>query len=287
MQSMAATGGAIDRRRYAAWRRLSWRRLAALLTALAGVVYLAVLAGIYVFQERLIFRPEPLPASYRFVLADVHERRINVGDATLSALHLQLPHPRGVVFFLHGNSGNLATWLTDTELYRAANYDLFMIDYRRYGKSSGRIESEAQLRADVLAAWRTVAPQYAGKRQVIYGRSLGTALAAGLAAEVQPDLTILVSPYCSMAQLMHEQYPLLPTVLLRYPLATCLDASQLRSPLLLVHGEADGLIPIEHSEQLLAVAPQAMLLRLPGAGHADLHRFGAYTEALLTALKTL
>jgi alpha-beta hydrolase superfamily lysophospholipase len=89
-----------------------------------------------------------------------------------------------------------------SDFYRAANYDLFMLDYRGYGKSSGRIESEAQLRADVLAAWRTVEAQYAGKRKVIYGRSLGTALAAGLAAEVQPDLTILVSPYCDMAQLM-------------------------------------------------------------------------------------
>jgi hypothetical protein len=119
-----------------------------------------------------------------------------------------------------------------------------MLDYRGYGKSSGRIESEEQLRADVRAAWQAVAPQYAGKRTVIYGRSLGTALAAGLAAEVQPDLTILVSPYCSMRQLMRQHHPLLPPALLRYPLATCADAVRIDGPLLLVHGEQDTLIPI-------------------------------------------
>ena len=268
------------------WRR-GWRRAALLAAVIASGACLALLIWIHCCQERLIFRPEPLPLAHRFVLDDVHEVSIDVGGETLSALHLQLPNPHGVVFFLHGNTGNLATWFTNSDFYRAANYDLFMLDYRGYGKSSGRIESEAQLRADVLAAWRTVEAQYAGKRKVIYGRSLGTALAAGLAAEVHPDLTILVSPYCDMAQLMAYHYPLLPTVLLRYPLATCSDVVRLRTPMLLVHGESDTLIPIRHSEQLLSLAPQARLLRVAGAAHADVHQFPAYTDELRRALKSL
>ena len=161
--------------------------------------------------------------------------------------------------------------------------------YKRqgYGKSSGRIESEAQLRADVRAAWDRVAPQYTGKRKVIYGRSLGTALASGLAAQVQSDLTILVSPYCSMGELMQTYYPLLPTVILRYPLATCGDVGQIRGRLLLVHGEKDTLIPIGQSERILLFAPQATLLRIPGAAHNDVHEFSTYTEALLQTLKSL
>ncbi|HPU78837.1 alpha/beta fold hydrolase [Accumulibacter sp.] len=276
----------IDANGRSGWRR-AWRRAALLAAVIAGGAYLALLAWVYCCQERLIFRPEPLPLAHRFVLDDVHEVSIDVGGETLSALHLQLPNPQGVVFFLHGNTGNLATWFTHSDFYRAVNYDLFMLDYRGYGKSSGRIESEAQLRADVLAAWRTVEAQYVGKRKVIYGRSLGTALAAGLAAEVQPDLTILVSPYCDMAQLMAYHYPLLPTVLLRYPLETCRDVVRLRMALLIVHGETDTLIPIRHSEQLLSVAPQARLLRVAGAAHADVHQFPAYTDELRRALKSL
>lgn len=267
--------------------RAGWRRAAILAAVIASGGYLALLAWVYCYQELLIFQPEPLPAAHRYVFPDVHEVSVDVGGATLSALHLQLPNPRGVVFFLHGNTGNLATWFTNTEFYRAANYDLFMLDYRSYGKSGGRIESEEQLRNDVLAAWRSLAPQYAGKRKVIYGRSLGTALAAGLAAEVQPDLTILVSPYCTMGELMGARYPLLPNLLLRYPLETCRDAGRVRGALLLVHGEEDALIPIRHSEELLAVAPQARLLRIAGAAHADVHRFSAYTDELLRILKSL
>jgi hypothetical protein len=271
----------------AATEQRSGLRAAIITAAILAGGCLCALAWIYWHQERLIFRPDPLPAAHRFVLPDVHEVSIDVGGARLSALHLKLPDPRGVVFFLHGNNGNLATWFTSTEFYRAANYDLFMLDYRGYGKSSGRIESEEQLRADVLAAWETMAPQYAGKPRVIYGRSLGTALAAGLAARVQPELTILVSPYCSMVQLMRAHYPLLPTALLRYPLETCTDAARLRGELLLVHGEGDSTIPIEHSEQLLSVVPRARLLRIPGAAHADVHQFSAYTDDLLQVLKAL
>jgi uncharacterized protein len=220
-------------------------------------------------------------------MADTREVRIPVEGATLSALHLTLPHPRGLVFFLHGNGGNLASWFTNPAFYRGINFDLFMIDYRGYGKSGGRIESEAQLRADVRRAWDWVAPHYAGKPRVIYGRSLGSALASGLAAEVQPDLTILVSPYCSMAELARQHYPLVPTALLRYPLATCDDVARLRTPLLLLHGGQDAIIPFAHSEEIRARAPRAELVRIPAAGHNDIHLFDAYTQALIRRLGAL
>jgi hypothetical protein len=246
-----------------------------------------LLGAVYWQQESLLFAPEPLPADHVFSIADATEVRIDVPGATLSALHLRLPDPKGVVFFLHGNGGNLSTWFTSSEFYRRANFDLFMLDYRGYGKSTGRIESEAQLRADVRAAWGWLAPRYAGKPAVVYGRSLGSALAAGLAAEVRPALTVLVSPYCSMGELARLHYPLLPTMLLRYPLSTCDDVAALHSPLLLLHGEQDALIPIVHSERILARASGAELVRVPGAGHGDVHGFDIYTEALMRRLALL
>lgn len=267
--------------------KAAWQRAVALAAALALAAWLAMLAWVYWRQESLLFQPEPLPAEYRLAQPDVQELRIAVEGATLSAMHLKLPHPKGVVFFLHGNGGNLATWFTNAAFYRRANYDLFMLDYRGYGKSSGHIESEAQLRADVRRAWDAVAPQYQGKRRVIYGRSLGTALAAGLAAQVQPDLTVLVSPYWSMSELARTRYPLLPPGLLRYPLATHEDVARIRTPLMLVHGELDPLIPINHSERLARLAPQAQFLRVPGAGHDDVHRFERYLDALAQRLGAL
>lgn len=116
-------------------------------------------------QEHLLFNPVLLPAQTALSRdPDVKEVWVNVPGARLSGLHLQQAHAKGLVFFLHGNAGNLQTWFTNPAFYRQAGFDLFMIDYRGFGKSTGRIESEAQLRADVQAAWNQVAPQYRGKK---------------------------------------------------------------------------------------------------------------------------
>jgi len=255
---------------------------------LLSLAYAAALAWLYWRQERLLFQPEPLALDHRFELGpDVHELSLEVPGARLSALHLRLREPKGLVFFLHGNAGNLQSWFVNADFYRRAGYDLFMLDYRGYGKSSGQIESEAQLRADVRAAWDAVAPRYRGLKHVVYGRSLGTALAAGLAAEVRPELTVLVSPYASMAALMNDHFPWVPTGLLRYPLDTGATVARIAAPLLLVHGERDTLIAPRHSEALRLQQPRASLVRVTGAAHNDLQRFEQYQQTLRDALAAL
>lgn len=256
--------------------------------ALAAALYAALLALLWFGQERLIFLPAPLAADHRLAREPgVHERFVEVDGARLSVLELRLPDPKGVVFFLHGNAGNLASWFVNAEFYRRANFDLVMLDYRGYGKSSGRIQSEAQLHADVRTVWREVAPRYAGKRVVLYGRSLGTALAASLAAELQPDLTMLVSPYTSMQAMARQHYPWVPGALLRYPLRTDDHLARVRSPVLLLHGDRDELIPLAHSEALLKVAPHARLHVVRGGGHNDLQELESYLDAVNAALAAL
>jgi pimeloyl-ACP methyl ester carboxylesterase len=256
--------------------------------ALAMLLYAAVLGLLWWGQERLLFLPTTLAADHRYVLErDVHERTVDVSGARLHALHLKLPSPRGVVFFLHGNAGNLESWFVDIDFFRRANFDLFMIDYRGYGKSSGRIESEAQLHADVRAAWAAVAPEYAGRKRVLFGRSLGTGPAVQLALQAKPELTILASPYASMRALAAEVYPWVPSALLRYPLATDVLVPRLDTPLLLVHGERDDLIPPHHAEALQRAQPRAQLHIVKGAGHNDLQAFDEYLAVLRRALDAL
>jgi pimeloyl-ACP methyl ester carboxylesterase len=258
------------------------------LLALVALLYGLVLGLLWWGQERLLFLPTSLRADHRLVLErDVHERWIDVPGARLHALHLKLPAPRGVVFFLHGNAGNLESWFVDLDVYRRANFDVFMLDYRGYGKSSGRIESEAQLHADVRAAWDLVALEYAGKKRVLFGRSLGSGLVVPLALQVRPELVVLVSPYSSMRALASEVYPWVPTALLRYPLASDDLIAQVRAPLLLVHGERDDLIAPHHSETLKRLQPQARLHIVKGAGHNDLQAFDDYVAVLRAALDAL
>lgn len=168
----------------------------------------------------------------------------------------------------------------------------FMVDYRGYDKSTGKIESEAQLRDDVRAVWATVASQYTGRKVVVYGRSLGSGLAAGLSAEMAaaqraPDLTVLVSPYTSMAALATDHYPWVPQMLLRYPMRTDQLLGQIRNPVLLIHGTQDALIAPRHSDTLKALAPRSTLVFINGAAHNDLQNFDTYLQAFAGALAAL
>ena len=255
--------------------------------------YLAVLTWLWLKQEALIFHPEPLPASHQFELpADVHEVRIDVPGAQLDASHMRLPHPDGVVFYLHGNGGNLTSWFVNADFYRQLNVDLFMVDYRGYGKSTGHIESEAQLMADVQAAWQSIAPRYAGKRVIFFGRSLGTGLAAKLAASLtpaqRPNLLVLVSPYISMQTMAQELYPFVPSALIRYPLRTdeALKTLGGQTPVLILHGDQDTLIPYRHAETLSRLSSGMTLRPVPGAGHGDVHTYDVYLDTLRQAIRS-
>lgn len=259
------------------------------LAATAAAAYALVLALLWWGQEKLLFLPTPLPADHRFAFGDdVHETWIDVDGARLHALHLRRPQPAGVVFYLHGNAGNLQGWFTHADFYRRLNLDLFMIDYRGYGKSSGRITSEAQLHADVRAAWVAMQRAYGGTlpaRRIVAGRSLGTGPATLLANEVRPELLLLISPYSSLRALAAEHYGWVPQALLRYPLDTDAWIGRVRSPIVLVHGDRDDLIGPEHSRRLQALAPTARLLLVPGGGHNDLQELPAYLEGVAAALR--
>ena len=261
--------------------------------ALAAIYALAI-GWLWFCQERLLFEPDPLAHDQQLSSdPDVHETFIDVPGARLSAAQLKLPNPRGVVFFLHGNSGNLTDCLVELDAFREVNFDVVMFDYRGYGKSTGCIASEDQLRADVREVWKEFSAQYEGKLVVISGQSLGTALAAGLSAELSaagcsPDLTLLVSPYSSMRALANELYPWvsawMPRQVLRYPLHTAEHAARVQGPLMLIHGDKDELIGIHHSHALRTAAPAAQFLCVEGAGHNDVHKFPSFRKALAGAL---
>lgn len=256
------------------------------IAAVAALAYLLLLGYLYAAQESLIFVGTKLSPDYAFEFDLPHrELTIDADGAALNALHFRQPNPRGLVFFLHGNGGNLRSWTSGADYYQKVNYDMFMFDYRGYGKSTGTVESEEQLHADVRLAWDTVVSEYAGKPVVLYGRSLGAALAVRLATEVDPDLLVLVSPFESMLAMASAQYPIVPTALVRYPLRSDELIANVKAPILFVHGDRDTLIPISHSRQLieLATSPTRLLI-IENADHNDIHRYPSYLDGLAEAL---
>ena len=266
--------------------RATLRKTLSRFLGILAAVYLLAVGYLYAGQESLIFAGDRLRPDHQF-RADLpfQELTIQAEGAELNALHFKQANPRGLVFFLRGNGGNLQSWISNVDYYRRVNYDMFIFDYRGEGKSTGEIKSEEQLHADVRLAWDLITEQYADKPVVLYGRSLGAALATRLATEVDPELLVLVSPFRNMLSMAQARYPFVPAPILRYPFENDELIGQVHAPILLVHGDEDRFIPLEHSEVLerLATAP-AELMVIEGADHYDIHLHESYLVGLAAAL---
>jgi pimeloyl-ACP methyl ester carboxylesterase len=266
-----------------------WKRRLVKWVMIAVALWVVAIAAIWSVQEKLLFHPAPVTPEFAFNFPYTSEVYIDVEGAKLHALHLRQPpeKSKGIVLFLHGNAGNLETWFTHADFWLNTGYDVLMPDYRGFGKSTSKIESEAQLNNDVLRAWNYIVSNYKDKKKVFYGRSLGTGLAAKLATQTPADLVVLVSPYTSMTAIAQEYYPWVPSFILRYPLTTDQLLPQLNTKILLLHGTNDQLIASEHSKRLVKLNPNARLVEVDGAGHGDIHNFDVYNSTLIQALGSL
>jgi hypothetical protein len=225
---------------------------------------------LYFKQESLLFYPNRLRADYQFRFPGRFEERwVTVADGTrLHGLLFKAPAPKGLIFYLHGNGGAVDSWGEVVPTYTRLHYDVFILDYRGYGKSGGKISSQAQLLSDVQTAYQQLLPEYPESQTVILGYSVGTGPATWLAAQHHPRLLVLQAPYFSMRDLATRLYPFVPGFLVRYPLPTNELIRQVSAPIVLFHGDRDEVIYYESSLKLKALLkPTDNLVVLPGAGH--------------------
>jgi len=236
------------------------------------LIYVVVCMIAYFVQERLIFFPEKLPADYPFVFEQqVEELRLQTGDGTsLSGLHFKLENPKGVIFYLHGNAGDIGAWGHTAAYYLDLGYAVVMFDYRGYGKSEGAIYSQAQFYADTDLMYRYVKQHYDESQITIVGFSIGTAAATRLAAQNKPKRLVLQAPYYSLRKLVSSIHPYLPSFLLKYAFMTIDFLKQVEVPITVFHGESDSLIPIENAHQLKAAVPALKLITIPHCEHNDI-----------------
>lgn len=258
-----------------------------ILCGAAGVLYVAVCGVLYLKQERLLFLPSRLPASYSFSFPGAFEERwITATDGIrLHSLLFKTPASKGLVFYLHGNAGDLASWGEVAATFTKLHYDIFLLDYRGYGKSEGKITHQAQFLADVETAYQQLLPEYPESQTVILGYSLGTGPATWLAAKYHPKRLILQAPYFNLRDLAARLYPFVPTFLLRYPLPTHELIGRVRAPIVLFHGDQDELIYYGSSLKLKALLkPSDQLITLPGAGHGGMTSNPRYQEEITKLL---
>ncbi|MBI5914978.1 MAG: alpha/beta fold hydrolase [Bacteroidetes bacterium] len=227
----------------------------------------AIACGLLYFaQERLIFHPDKLPEDYTF--DEGEELELPVADGiSLNCLWLKEPESKGVILYLHGNRGSNRRCSHQAETMGGFGYDIFMPDYRGFGKSDGEIVSEEQLYGDAQQAYDFLKKHYPENRIVVAGYSIGTGMASYLAAKNHPQQLVLLAPYTSVVDLKNGMAPFLPDFLLKYPLRNIANLRQVMTPVTLFHGTFDEVISFESSVKLQALNPgRFRLIDLP-EGH--------------------
>ncbi|MFN3403998.1 MAG: alpha/beta hydrolase [Cytophagaceae bacterium] len=244
--------------------------------------YLSACLALYLKQERLIFLPEKLDDNYKFHFATPFEEiTLTPKDAKLNALWFKATNPKGIILYLHGNAGSNRTWGTVAEQLSDAGFDVFIYDYRTYGKSKGKL-SEAAMYSDAQFAYNHLRRYFKQSEIIVYGRSLGSGFAAYLAKKNNPRLLILETPYYSMRAMAELQMPVFPvSLLLRYAVPTHKFLRKVKCPVLIFHGTADELIPYRQSLKLKSYLKKAdKYITIQGGTHGNLAEFPEYSQDL-------
>jgi len=259
-----------------------------LLIVLAIIVVASIL--FYFFQERFIFHPEKLSQDFIFQYEnqEVEEYNIELHDNVLiNGLHFKTKNPKGVVFYLKGNSRSIKGWGKFAVDFTLHGWDVIMIDYRGFGKSKGKPSQQA-MKDDVQAIYNKIKENVDEKYIIIYGRSLGTGLATKLASVNNPRILILACPYYSMSNNAKRYLPFIPLgLVMRYSMPTYKWMKYVKCPIKIIHGTNDRIIPMKSSIRLSRINPNlTRLYPIIDGGHKNLHNFESYHRALKEILNS-
>jgi uncharacterized protein len=253
-------------------KRMIWQ----ILIALAGG-YILLAAALFVFQGYLVYRP----TKQHVATPKDHERPMDYEDVWMQTSDGMRIHgwfvpagaesPKGTVLMFHGNAGNVSHRLETIAVFHELGYNAMIIDYRGYGLSDGAPAEQGTYR-DAEAAWKylTHKRKLDRNRIVIFGRSLGAAVAAWLAVEKHSAGLILESAFTSIPDLGAELYKFLPVrMLARINYNTLGRIQQVRCRMLVIHSPDDEIIPCHHGRKLFAAAKEPKTFQEIIGGHND------------------
>lgn len=247
-------------------------------------LYIGVFILIYGFQEKMIFKPESLPKDYVFEFKmPFQEFFLKSEDgANLNALHFKVENSNGVVLYYHGNAGELASWGKVVQKFVELNYDVVVMDYRGYGKSTGSIKEEP-LYKDAQLFYEYLLQNYSEDEIVVYGRSLGTTFAAFVASQNNPKQLILEAPFYSLDEVAQNRFPIYPVRwFLKFHFPTYKFIQKVNCPITIFHGTEDTMVKYSNSEKLSQQIREEKLnfIKIPGGNHNNLVNTIEYQNGL-------
>ncbi len=247
-------------------------------------IYLIISILLYFLQDFLMFKPEKLAKDFQFHYEnqEIEEYNVETRDgAIINGLRFKAQNPRGVVFYLKGNSKSIKGWGKFAVDFTRFGYDVLMVDYRGFGKSTGRRTQKA-IKRDLQVIYNKIKENVSEKYIILYGRSLGSGFAAKLASMNNPRMLILDAPYYSLSKIAKKYIPFMPlSLLIKFPMPTYKWMRYVNCPVHIIHGTDDKLIPYKTSVKLSKIKPKSTrLYTVIGGGHKNLNTFESYHKML-------
>ncbi len=255
------------------------------------IVYVAISIALYYLQDYMLFKPEKLPKDFQFNYENQEFKEYNLetrDGAIINGIRFfPKEESKGVVLYLKGNSKSIKGWGKFAVDFTRHGYNVLMVDYRGFGKSTGR-RSQKAIKRDLQEVYNKIKELTTEDRIILYGRSLGSGFAAKLASMNHPKMLILDAPYYSLTKVTARYAPFMPlSVLLRYPLPTYKWLKYVQCPIHIIHGTNDKLIPYKTSVKLSLVNPKLTKLHsVIGGGHKNLNNFESYHKMIHEILNT-
>lgn len=261
-------------------RRKIWNGLQVL-----ALIYVVCGALLYFLQEKFLFHPQKLDITqpYRF---DQPFRELNVPvseEKNISIVQFTVPDTlcKGVVLYFHGNRKNIGRYAGFAPAFTRNNYEVWMMDYPGFGKSTGELTEEIMY-SDALILYKMARARFASDSIIIYGKSLGTGVASQLATIRDCKRLILETPYYSIEKLASNYAFIYPTALMaKYHFPNNEFLPLVRVPVSIFHGKKDEVIPFSHASALSQLkSPECELIGIEKGKHNNLAEFPLYNQRL-------
>ncbi len=239
------------------------------------VAYLILVLLVFWGQSHLIY----FPNIGREIVADPNQigleyESVEIPTSDHQTLHgwfVPAAEAKGTVLFFHGNAGNISHRLDYLSMFNQLGYNTLLFDYRGYGQSSGK-PSEANTYQDAVATWHylTEVKNIKPSSIILFGESLGGAVAAWLAAQRKPGMLVLASVFTSVPDLAAQIYPFLPVrQIARFEYNSLEYLRMVTCPVFIAHSPQDEIVPFTHGQNLFQAAPEPKQFLTLQGGHND------------------
>ncbi len=254
------------------------------------IIYCIIGSVLYYLQERLLFHPEVVATDSTYRIPQAYVEKMIQNDSQTRFHLLQFPAKdsaaKGVVLYFHGNQKNISHYAGFTTGFTHQGYEVWMPDYPGFGKSTGDL-TEKVLYEEALQVYKLARTRYQPSQIIIYGKSLGTGIAAELASVRDCRRLILETPYYSLVSVVRRiawMFPLDWMMHFKFPTNEYL--AKVTAPIMIFQGTDDDIIPYGNAEKLKGVLKKGdAFITLSGGSHTNLNDFPLMRQKLDSLLK--